>query len=80
MCITHLPQLAVFGDDHFTVSKRILAVDGEERTTTEVKALAGDERIFELMQMLGATSDAGRLSVEEMMLKVTEVKLGGRPI
>ncbi|MBW7883766.1 MAG: DNA repair protein RecN [Caldilineaceae bacterium] len=76
LCITHLPQLAVFGDLHFTVTKHVLDTDGEERTRTVVRALDGEARVQELMQMLGAVSDAGRRSVEEMIGEVVKVKQG----
>ena len=74
LCITHLPQLAAFGDQHLTVNKQIRAENGEERTSTVVTTLAGDARVEELMQMLGATTEAGRRSVEEMMAEVARVK------
>ncbi len=67
LCITHLPQLAAFGDHHYTVSKQILAQGDAERTHTLVRTLATEERIVELTQMLGAHSEAGRRSVEEML-------------
>ncbi|RIK44993.1 MAG: DNA repair protein RecN [Chloroflexi bacterium] len=74
LCITHLPQLAAFGDQHFTVNKAVGLINGEERTTTVVQLLDEPARIEELMQMLGARSDAGRQSVEEMMHEVAAVK------
>ena len=78
LCITHLPQLAAFGDLHFTVNKQVLPVDGEERTRTTVQKLDGDLRLDELVQMLGATGEAGRRSVEEMMAEVGKAKQGAR--
>lgn len=76
LCITHLPQLAAFGDHHYTVSKQILAQGDAERTHTVVQTLAAEARIAELTQMLGAHSEAGRRSVEEMLGEVTQVKTG----
>jgi DNA repair protein RecN (Recombination protein N) len=76
LCITHLPQLAAFGDRHFTVSKQLLDEGGVERTHTVVRALHDEDRIHELMLMLGAHSDAGRRSVEEMLGEVAQVKQG----
>ncbi len=76
LCITHLPQLAAFGDKHFTVNKRVLEIHGEERTTTLVRDLDGQERIEELATMLGAVSEAGRRSVEEMVAEVARLKAG----
>ena len=49
MCITHLPQIACFGDTHFLVSK---TVEGE-RTNTQVKVLDRSQRIDEITRMLG---------------------------
>jgi len=78
LCITHLPQLAAFGDQHFTVNKQVLAVNGEERTRTHVQQLEGAPRLDELVQMLGATGEAGRRSVEEMIAEVGKAKQGAR--
>jgi DNA repair protein RecN (Recombination protein N) len=75
LCITHLPQLAGYGDLHLTVRKQ---VDGD-RTRTEVVPLDGGERVAELAAMLGTPigrSDAGRESVEEMLAEVGVVKRG----
>ncbi|MCX6043890.1 MAG: DNA repair protein RecN [Chloroflexi bacterium] len=76
LCITHLPQLAAFGDQHFTVNKQVLPINGEERTHTVVRKLDEAARIEELVQMLGATGAAGRQSVEEMMDEANKVKRG----
>ncbi|MEZ4711359.1 MAG: DNA repair protein RecN [Caldilineaceae bacterium] len=76
LCITHLPQLAAFGDAHFTVNKRVVTDNGEERTGTVVQRLSEANRLEELMLMLGATTDAGRQSVQEMLAEVRQVKGG----
>lgn len=76
LCITHLPQLAAFGDQHYAVNKRVYAVNGEERTGTIVRQLEGEDRLEELTQMLGATGAAGRRSIEEMIQEVAQVKQG----
>lgn len=74
ICITHLPQLAAYGDLHLSVNKRVYEDDGELRTGTVVTALDGEGRLHELMQMLGATTQAGRQSVREMLEEVAGVK------
>jgi DNA repair protein RecN (Recombination protein N) len=76
LCITHLPQLAAFGDQHFTVGKHVQIVDAVERTSTVVRTLEGDSRVQELTAMLGTHSAAGRRSVEEMLEEVAAVKQG----
>lgn len=70
LCITHLPQLAAYGDAHYRVAKRLTA----GRTVTEVLALANEARLDELAQMLGAASQAGRASAAEMLAEVERIK------
>ena len=48
LLITHLPQIAVFGDSHFKVDK--IVKNGH--TFTHVGGLSGDERVNELAQMM----------------------------
>ncbi|MEK7311677.1 MAG: DNA repair protein RecN, partial [Chloroflexota bacterium] len=70
LCITHLPQLAGFGDAHFKVEK---SVDGD-RTTTHVHALDGEARVEEITQMLGTEGKATRQSAEELLTMVSTEK------
>ncbi len=49
ICITHLPQVAVFGDSHLKISK--LVSDG--RTATAVEELDESDRVDEVAQMVG---------------------------
>ncbi len=70
LCITHLPQLAAYGDAHFRVTKHVAG----ERTVTEVCALDDRARVDELAQMMGADSEAGRASVVEMVAEVLVAK------
>jgi DNA repair protein RecN (Recombination protein N) len=68
LCVTHLPQLAGFGEQHFKVDK--LVVEG--RTTTTVKGLKGKERLMELAQMLGEVSEGTLQSANEILQSVRE--------
>ncbi|MEJ5199621.1 MAG: hypothetical protein WHX53_11915, partial [Anaerolineae bacterium] len=70
LCITHLPQLAAYGDVHFHVAKHVVG----ERTVTQVTRLVGDDRVIELARMLGADTETGRASVIEMMQEVENIK------
>jgi DNA repair protein RecN (Recombination protein N) len=63
LCVTHLPQLAAFGDQHFRVQK---AVEGG-RTTTHVEALSDEKRLDELAQMLGSLNEANRTAAHETL-------------
>ena len=49
ICITHLPQMARFGKDHFKVAKRTY----RGRTRTAITPLHGEARVKELARMLG---------------------------
>ncbi len=68
MCITHLPQLAAFGEQHLKVTKQM--VDG--RTISDVLTLSGRDRQEELAQMLGPVSEGTLHSVEEILQLVRE--------
>ncbi|MBI5082780.1 MAG: DNA repair protein RecN [Chloroflexi bacterium] len=70
LCITHLPQLAGFGDQHFKVEKSI----NGDRTTTKVSPLDSESRVSEIMQMLGTEGTATRQSAEELLKRVGEEK------
>lgn len=48
ICITHLAQIAAFGNSHFKVEKTV----EKGRTKTEVKELTGDERVEEVARMI----------------------------
>ena len=61
--ITHLPQLAGFGDVHFHVSKHL----NEGRTTTRVQALEEARRLAELSAMLGTGADHGQKGAEAIL-------------
>ena len=70
MCITHLPQLAAFGEQHYQVHK--LIQDG--RTVTSVEDLDSKERVKELAQMLGEVSDSSLSSAQEMIQTASQIK------
>lgn len=63
LCVTHLPQLAAFGDQHFRVRK---LVEGG-RTITQVEQLNEPSRLDELAQMLGSLNDANRVAAKETL-------------
>lgn len=63
LCVTHLPQLAVFGEQHYRVLKQVQA----GRTTTQVEALQGESRVLELAAMMGEVSEGTRQSALELL-------------
>ncbi|MEP7355771.1 MAG: DNA repair protein RecN [Anaerolineales bacterium] len=70
LCITHLPQLAGFGDQHFKVEKHIHG----DRTITHVRPLDDEQRIEEMALMLGGTGEKTLESAEEILDHVRQVK------
>ncbi len=63
LCITHLPQLAAYGTQHFHVEKALQ----NGRTTTQVRALLGEARKQELAGMLGEVSEATLRSAADLL-------------
>lgn len=49
ICITHLPQVAAFGDQHFCVRKEI----SKKKSETSIALLTEEEKIYEIARMLG---------------------------
>jgi len=55
ICITHLPQIAKYGDHHFKISKKV----EQGRTITHIDPLDDEERIKEIARMLGGVEITG---------------------
>ena len=62
-CVTHLPQLAAFGDQHYQVQKLVQ----DNRTLTRVELLTGEPRLLELAQMLGQVGEGTLQSAHEIL-------------
>ena len=66
VCITHLPQIAAFGDAHFLVEKS--TVDSE--THTNLRILSDSERRIELARIMGSTNpDDSAVKYADEMIK-----------
>lgn len=65
ICVTHLAQIAITGDDHILIEKN----KKNERTVTEIKKLSFDERIYEIARILGGDN------ITETVLKDAEEQL-----
>jgi DNA repair protein RecN (Recombination protein N) len=65
LCITHLAQIAAYGDDHFRVEKHVSG----GRTTTRVRRLSVPERHEEIARMLGGAkiTAKSRAHAEELL-------------
>ena len=71
-CVTHLPQLASFGDQHWQVQKEVKG----ERTLTKVAKLTGEARTLELAQMLGEVSEGTLRSAHDILQLAQSAKKG----
>ena len=68
LCITHLPQIAAFADQHFLIEK----TEARGRTQTDIRKMDDDERIREVARMLsGATLTETSLRHAENLLSAS---------
>ncbi len=74
LCVTHLPQIACFGDQHLVVHKRNLA----DRTETTARVLGDDDRAREVARMLGGPSRSGTALDHANELLGAATRLKGR--
>ena len=72
LCISHLAQVATFGDSHFAITKRISA----ERTATQVEPLSQHDRIDEIAAMLDGhpVTDQSRLVARDLIQRAQHLK------
>lgn len=70
LVVTHLPQIAAFGDAHYLVAKSLAG----DRTVASVQRLSSEDSTEELAQMLGMMSEATHLSAVEMREEVQKWK------
>ena len=71
ICITHLPQIAVFAGTHLTVEKEVR----KGRTYSLVAAVDGDDRIRELARLLsGKPTDVALEHARELLAAAQEPK------
>ena len=75
ICITHLPQIAKFGDHHFRISKQVY----RGRTVTIIKPLDNKDRVKEIARMLGGVEiTRATLAHAHEMLDMAANRLSGR--
>lgn len=75
VCITHLPQIACFGDKHMFVSKKVI----KGRTVTSLEELDSEQKIEEISRMLGGVNvtEKTREHAREMIHNSRSYKSGG---
>ena len=76
VCITHLPQIACYGDHHYVVRKS--AYQG--RTITSMEELSGQDRLEEIARMLGGEkiSAKTRAHAKEMLSRAQRATGSGQ--
>lgn len=68
LCVTHLPQIAAFADQHFLIEKK----EERGRTRTNVRLLSKEERTGEIARMLsGARLTEASLKNAEQMIQAS---------
>jgi DNA repair protein RecN (Recombination protein N) len=65
LCVTHLPQIATFGDHHYVIEKK----EAAGRTRTSIRAVTGEERTEEVARMLSGAklTETSRKHAEQMI-------------
>ena len=65
LCVTHLPQIATFGDHHFVIEKK----ESGGRTRTAIRKVMGEERTEEVARMLSGAklTETSRKHAEQMI-------------
>ena len=65
LCVTHLPQIATFGEHHYVIEKKQSA----GRTRTTIRPVTGDERTEEVARMLSGAklTETSRKHAEQMI-------------
>lgn len=78
LCITHLPQIAAYASRHLTVRK----LQGGGATVASVRAVAGEDRIDELAEMIGGArlTDVSRAQARELLSQAFQsAQTDGKP-
>jgi DNA repair protein RecN (Recombination protein N) len=65
LCVTHLPQIATFGDHHYVIEKK----ESSGRARTSIRAVTGEERTEEVARMLSGAklTETSRKHAEQMI-------------
>ncbi len=72
LCVTHLAQLAGFGDEHFKVTKGARG----DRIVTQIERLDDNARVQEMAEMLGAETPSAQQSARDILVMARQVKEG----
>jgi len=70
LCITHLPQIAIYADAHYRVHKEVVG----QRTKSDIRLLSETERREEIARMLGGltVTDQARAAAEALLRSASQ--------
>lgn len=71
ICITHLAQIAVFGDNNYKIEK----YEDDSSTITQVKLLDSEEKVKEIARMIGSSGDTAITHAKEIIAEANRYKL-----
>jgi len=65
LCVTHLPQIATFGDHHYVIEKK----ESTGRARTSIRRVTGEDRTEEVARMLSGSklTETSRKHAEQMI-------------
>jgi DNA repair protein RecN (Recombination protein N) len=65
LCVTHLPQIATFGDHHYVIEKN----ESAGRTRTTIREVTGEDRTEEVARMLSGAklTETSRKHAEQLI-------------
>lgn len=74
LCITHLPQIAAYGQQHLHIAKAVVGRGKSKQTETTVTRLSGSERVAELAAMMAGqeVTATTRKQAEELLALADE--------
>jgi len=72
LCITHLPQIAAYGDVHFNIEKKVRG----GRTVTSLTRVDGDARDLELARMIGGNALTDPVIASAREMRASRVRRG----
>lgn len=70
VCVTHLPQIASMAETHFLIQKS----SDEISTTTSLKKLCNEDRIYEVARLAGGDSSVSAQHAKEMIERAQNFK------
>ena len=71
ICITHLAQIAVYGDNNYKIEK----YEDDTTTITQVKLLDANEKVKEIARMIGSSQETAITHAREIIADANRYKV-----